>query len=99
MGVYPKAMGFALWIDNDCATAAGTHEYRPMGLAVVSTSSVFTPRDFDHRRRLGVVRPPGFAGFFASLGEMNDFLLRRRHQSQALRKKLPRRRGRYLPYI
>jgi hypothetical protein len=97
MGVYPNTMGFALWIDEDCATAAGTHEYRPMGLAVVSVTSVITVRDFDHRRRLGVRRPPGFAGFFASLGEMNDYLRRRR--SQPFKKKLPRRRGRYLPYI
>lgn len=70
-------MGFALWTDEHYAWAQGTHEYRPMGAAVISRLGVFTPRDF--RRTL---RPPGrydprFRGYFASLGEMNDWLRRR----------------------
>lgn len=97
MGVSHIEMGFALWIEGDCATAAGTHEYRPMGLAVVAASAVFTVRDFDRRRRPGVRRQPGFEGFFASLGEMNDYLRRRR--SQHSKKNRARRKFRYLPYI
>ena len=85
-------MGFALWLDEDLAWAQGTHEYRPMGSAVIHAAGVFTVRDF----RPGL-RPPGrldprFAGFFASLGEMNAWLERRRRNgaSQPLRKKSPR---------
>lgn len=67
-------MGFALWIDSDHIWAQGTHEYRPMGAAVASLSSTLTPRDF-HRRRVAPPRTdPRFAGLFASLGEMNDYL-------------------------
>jgi len=39
-------MGFALWTDHDTAWAAGTHEYRPMGVAVIAGSNLFTARDF-----------------------------------------------------
>jgi hypothetical protein len=35
-------MGFAVWIDrrNSLAWAQGTHEYRPMGTAVISLEEV-----------------------------------------------------------
>jgi hypothetical protein len=69
-------MGFALWIRGDEAIAQGTHEYRPMGVAIVGVRGVFTPRDFRRTRR-GLSRmDPSLAGYFASLGEMNDFLKR-----------------------
>lgn len=69
-------MGFALWIDSASrlAWAQGTHEYRPMGMAVVAVSDQFRHRDFGKTR----LRPPGlensFAGFFASLEDLNASL-------------------------
>jgi hypothetical protein len=69
-------MGFALWIDTRARTAwaQGTHEYRPMGAAVVAVTDQFRPRDFRQGRRC----PPGlrnsFAGFFGSIEEVNQRL-------------------------
>jgi len=66
-------MGFGLWIDpdNGLAWAQGTHEYRPMGTAVISSTDQFRHRDFRQTRK----RPPAlknsFAGFFGSLEEVN----------------------------
>ena len=71
-------MGFALWVEKDVARAEGTHEYRPMGVAAISSTSQFAARDFRpariRRRPAGV----GFAGFFGSLVEVNAHLRRRR---------------------
>jgi hypothetical protein len=71
-------MGFALWIGADHVWAQGTHEYRPMGAAVAGLSSTLTPRDFRRRRSAPPRTDPRFAGLFASLGEMNDYLARYR---------------------
>jgi hypothetical protein len=71
------SMGFALWVDGETAWAQGTHEYRPMGAAVIGVQGVFTPRDFRDTRRAPHRYDPRFAGHFASLGEMNDWLRRR----------------------
>jgi hypothetical protein len=66
-------MGFGLWIDpeNGLAWAQGTHEYRPMGTAVIASTDQFRHRDFRQTRK----RPPAlrnsFAGFFGSLEEVN----------------------------
>jgi hypothetical protein len=82
-------MGFALWLENDVAWAQGTHEYRPMGAAIIGVRTLFSARDFrsshvapsrDHR---------SYVGLFASIGEMNDYL--RRSQSRRIRKNLRRR--------
>jgi hypothetical protein len=81
-------MGFALWIGNDIALAQGTHEYRPMGAAAIGAQGVFTPRDFHRRRGAPSRMHPSFAGLFASLGEMNDFLARRTSRSQVSKKNL-----------
>lgn len=70
-------MGFALWIQDDLAYAQGTHEYRPMGAAVIGVRNVFSPRDFSRRRRAPARMDPSLVGLFASLGEMNDWLKRR----------------------
>ncbi len=67
-------MGFYLWVADDIAWAQGTYEYRPMGMAVVAASDLFTRRDFDPRRK---TRPPATArylGQFASLGQINGVL-------------------------
>lgn len=67
-------MGFALWLRDEEAIALGTHEYRPMGVAVIGIRGVFTPRDFRRSRHAPSRMDPALAGYFASLGEMNDFL-------------------------
>jgi hypothetical protein len=87
-------MGFALWTDDDTAWAAGTHEYRPMGIAVIARSSIFAARDFRPARRLPSRTGPHFRGLFASLGDMNEFLGRTR--SQASKKNLSRGSSRQL---
>lgn len=72
-------MGFALWIETDTAWCAGTHEYRPMGVAVIAASSLFSARDFDSLRP-GPSERSGkyFRGLFASLPDVNSYLQRQR---------------------
>lgn len=74
-------MGFAVWIDDDLVWAQGTHEYRPMGVAVIGRKGVFATRDFNKRRTCPHRYDPSFAGFFASLGQINVFLKTRRKRS------------------
>jgi hypothetical protein len=75
-------MGFALWISNDVARAEGTHEYRPMGVAVISVTDLFHARDFSAKRAPRVERDRDFSGFFASIGDLNHYLRRYRHEKQ-----------------
>jgi len=72
-------MGFALWIDSDAglAWAQGTHEYRPMGTAVVAASDQFRRRDFTQMRRRPAQLDEAFAGFFGSLEDLNARLRER----------------------
>jgi len=79
-------MGFAVWLDDELAWAKGTHEYRPMGVAVVSITDLFAARDFSPRRKLPSEDRAFYAGLFASLGEANAGLKQRRGGS-------PLRRG------
>ena len=67
-------MGFELYVLGGIARAEGTHEYRPMGTAVISATDLFRARDFDARRPGTKDRTSDFAGFFASLVDMNDYL-------------------------
>ncbi len=67
-------MGFALWLDEDLAWAAGTSEYRAMGAAVISRTDLFRPADFRGSRRLPPAPPLRYAGHFASLGQINAWL-------------------------
>ncbi len=76
-------MGFALWIHDDLAWAQGTHEYRPMGVAVVGVEGTFAARDFQRRRRVPAHLRPHFAGFFASIGEVNQHLAERKKRKPA----------------
>jgi hypothetical protein len=72
-------MGFALWVDQETAWCAGTHEYRPMGVAVIAASSLFSARDFHPMRPPpGERHGPDFRGLFASLPDVNSFLERQR---------------------
>ena len=82
-------MGFALWIESDVAWAEGTHEYRPMGVAIVGSRTIFSARDFRPARPAPSRDHRSYVGLFASIGEMNDFLARNR--SQHFRKKFKRR--------
>jgi len=66
-------MGFGLWIDpeNGLAWAQGTHEYRPLGSAVISSTDQFRHRDFRQTRKRPRKLQNSFAGFFGSLEEVN----------------------------
>lgn len=67
-------MGFALWLIDQEAWAAGTHEYKPMGTAVIAATQLFRARDFSRLRRPPSRRNPGFEGLFASLEDVNRHL-------------------------
>ncbi len=69
-------MGFALWIDpvHGLAWAQGTHEYRPLGTAVIASTDQFRPRDFRQHRPRPRALHRNFAGFFGSLEEVNATL-------------------------
>lgn len=71
-------MGFALWLIDQEAWAAGTHEYKPMGTAVIAATQLFRARDFSRLRRSPSRRATGFAGLFASLEDVNRYLQRPR---------------------
>ena len=66
-------MGFAPWIDpaGGLAWAQGTHEYRPMGTAVISRRDQFRRRDFQQARWRPAHLEHSFAGFFGSLEDLN----------------------------
>jgi hypothetical protein len=76
-------MGFALWVKDGIARAEGTHEYRPMGIAVISCTDLFRARDFRPRRSQVEVSDCDFAGYFASIHHLNHFLKGRRHDPKA----------------
>jgi len=69
-------MAFGLWIDEPegLAWAQGTHEYRPMGAAVVAVTDQFRIRDFRRAARHPEHLRNSFAGMFASLEEVNRHL-------------------------
>jgi hypothetical protein len=71
-------VGFALWVDRDLAWAEGTYEYRALGAAVISSTDLFRAADFKRERRAPVVSDVSFIGYFASLGQVNDYLKRGR---------------------
>ncbi|MDX2178689.1 MAG: hypothetical protein SFV18_03785 [Bryobacteraceae bacterium] len=87
-------MGFALWVLDDVAWAAGTHEYKPMGAAVIGAKGQFRARDFSSRRKAPRRSVEGFHGLFASLEDVNRYL-----QSQPLRKNKRPISQRVLPTI
>jgi hypothetical protein len=90
-------VGFALWIDGQLAWAQGTHEYKPMGAAVIGVTDLFGPRDFSPHRRCPLRSSDRFQGLFASLSEVNAYLVARR--SQGKREKLRRHTTRSFPII
>lgn len=85
-------MGFALWLDQDQAWCAGTHEYRPMGVAVVAATDLFVARDFRARRRAPNREAANFRGLFASLDDVNRFLRKRRPEAEQTQRQAERSR-------
>ncbi len=73
-----RSMGFALWLIDREAWAAGTHEYKPMGTAVIAATQLFRARDFSRLRKPPSRRVTGFEGLFASLEDVNRHLQRPR---------------------
>ena len=71
-------MGFTLWVDKELAWAAGTYEYRAMGAAVISNTDMFRARDLHRHRGAPSESDPSFAGYFASLEHLNEYLARHR---------------------
>lgn len=67
-------MGFAVWRQGPLVYCQGTHEYRPMGEAILHEQCLLTARDFRPRRSALVRGGEGFVGYFASLGEVNAYL-------------------------
>lgn len=76
-------MGFALWLADDAAWAQGTHEYKPMGAAVIAETQLFRPRDFSGRRKAPSRKAEGFQGLFASLEDLNLYLRKSRRKGGA----------------
>lgn len=56
----------------------GTHEYRPMGVAIISSTDYFRPRDFHPRKQLPSRERAAFIGFFASIDHLNQQLRQRK---------------------
>jgi hypothetical protein len=85
-------MGFALWIDKDTsvAWAQGTHEYRPMGAAVIGVTDQFRPADFRSRRRCPSRLDRAFVGLFGSLEEVNVYLRKSRQSRHRTSRLTPR---------
>jgi hypothetical protein len=73
-------MGFALWLDDGLAWAQGTHEYKPMGVAVISATDLFRDRDFHPARKCPPLDYQSYAGLFASVVDLNAWLQGRRQR-------------------
>ena len=69
-------MGFAVWLDEQEQTvwARGTHEYRPMGTAVIGCKGQLRHRDFAQARQVPKSLSGKFVGFFGSLETVNEYL-------------------------
>ena len=69
-------MGFAVWADKEekVMWAQGTHEYRPMGAAVVAISDQFRPRDFRQSLKRPAALAKSFVGFFGSIEAVNEYM-------------------------
>jgi hypothetical protein len=78
-------MGFAVWVDKpgQTAWAQGTHEYRPMGTAVIAISDQFRHRDFRQTRRPPTHLRGAFVGFFGSLETVNEYLRSADHRRRS----------------
>lgn len=84
-------------MQGDIIWAQGTHEYKPMGAAVIAATNIFRPRDFSPHRKAPWRNTEGFAGLFASLEDINRYLLERR--SQPSHRKFPKKSTLVFPTI
>ena len=80
-------------MEPEVAWAAGTYEYRAMGAAVISNTDLFQASDFRRDRRPPPACSPSFAGYFASIGQINGFLLNHRDPRPRRVTRQRRRRG------
>jgi hypothetical protein len=64
--------------EEGVAWVQGTHEYRPMGTAVLSRCDQFRRSDFRQDLRRPRELDGCFVGFFGSLETVNEFLHQRR---------------------
>jgi hypothetical protein len=71
-------MGYALYRKDRVLWAAGTHEYRPMGVAAIAATDLFRPRDFKPAIKAPPEKEVEFLGLFASIVDLNDYLTRQR---------------------
>lgn len=71
-------MGYALYRKDRILWAAGTHEYRPLGVAAIAATDLFRPRDFKPAIKAPAENEVEFLGFFASIVDLNHFLVRQR---------------------
>ena len=78
-------MGFALWTYDGLAWAQGTHEYKPMGTAVISTTDLFRQKDFNPARRAPSEEDDSYIGLFASIVDLNAWLEKNRRVPRRLR--------------
>ena len=90
-------MAFALWVDRECVWAEGTHEYRPMGVAVIAATGVFRAGDFARNRRPPPREATEFKGLFASLEAVNRHL--RKRQSQGIQETYRQHLSRIIPTL
>ena len=66
-------MGFALWTASGLVWAQGTHEYKPMGAAVIAATDLFRQRDFKPSRRVPE-KSLTYVGLFASIVDLNAWM-------------------------
>jgi hypothetical protein len=80
-------VGFAVWVDEQeqVVWAQGTHEYRPMGSAVIAFQDQFRPRDFRQSLRRPSTISNRFVGFFGSLESVNEYMHSPHHQKRSFR--------------
>lgn len=80
-----RVMAFGLWIDESrgLAWAQGTHEYRPLGAAVIAVTDQFRGHDFRKTARHPRHLKSGFVGLFASLEDVNRHLRTHRGKLRA----------------
>ena len=71
-------MSYSLWISGDVAFAQGTYESRPAGTAVIAVTDLFKRRDFRPSNRAPSIFDASYVGLFASLGDLNAELRKRR---------------------
>ncbi len=76
--ILQENMGYMLYRKDRILWAAGTHEYRPAGVAAIAATDLFRPRDFSTSIKAPHEKEAEFLGFFASIVDLNDYIMRQR---------------------